>query len=93
MIDIDRALKTTMATGEVVLGVKQTLDAVNDGRAKLVILARNCPNEELMTGDLKVKVFHFEGHNKDLGTLCGKPFGVSAMAVIDKGSSNILLLC
>jgi large subunit ribosomal protein L30e len=37
-------------------------------------------------------VFRFEGNNMELGALCGKPFSVSALAVIDKGTSNILSL-
>ena len=28
----------------------------------------------------------------ELGALCGKPFSVSALVIIDKGTSNILTL-
>jgi large subunit ribosomal protein L30e len=90
MIDIGRALKSAINTGKVEFGVDQTEKAVKSGKAQIVILARNCPSEFLK--DAKVKIHVFEGNNMELGALCGKPFSVSALAVIDKVSSNILTL-
>ncbi len=90
-IDISRALKSAITTGKVEFGVEQTLKAVKDGKAQMVVLARNCPSKEL-TGDLDVKVHVYSGNNMELGALCGKPFSVSALVIIDKGSSNILTL-
>lgn len=90
-IDISRALKSAITTGKVEFGVEQTKKAVKDGKAQMVILARNCPSKEL-TGDLDVKVHVYNGNNMELGALCGKPFSVSALVIIDKGSSNILTL-
>ena len=92
MIDIGRALKSAIATGEVVFGVDQTEKAVKAGKAQLVIVARNCPSATLTSGDVGVKVFTYDGNNMELGAICGKPFSVSALAVIDKGTSNILSL-
>ena len=90
-IDISRALKSAITTGEVAFGVDQTLKAVKDGKAQMVVLARNCPSAELR-GDIGVKVHVYDGNNMELGALCGKPFSVSALVIIDKGSSNILTL-
>ena len=92
MIDIGRALKSAIATGEVAFGVDQTEKAVKAGKAQLVIVARNCPSAVLTAGDLNVKVFTYDGNNMELGAISGKPFSVSALAVIDKGTSNILSL-
>ncbi len=92
MIDLGRALKTAISTGDVSFGVDQTEKAVKSGKAQLVILARNCPSEFLNSSGLGSKVHRYEGNNMELGALCGKPFSVSALAVIDKGSSNILSL-
>ena len=91
-IDIGRELKSAIATGEVEFGVDQTEKAVKSGKAQMVIIARNCPSEVLTAGNLDVKVHVYEGNNMELGALCGKPFSVSALAVIDKGTSNILTL-
>ena len=90
-IDIGRALKSAISTGKVEFGVDQTTKAVKDGKAQMVILARNCPSAELK-GDIGVKVDVYDGNNMELGALCGKPFSVSALVIIDKGSSNILTL-
>ena len=90
-IDIGRALKSAISTGKVEFGIDQTTKAVKDGKAQMVILARNCPSAELK-GDIGVKVHVYDGNNMELGALCGKPFSVSALVIIDKGSSNILTL-
>lgn len=90
-IDIGRALKAAISTGKVEFGMEQTLKAVNAKKAQMIILARNCPSADLV-GCKDVKVHIYEGNNMELGALCGKPFSVSALAIIDKGSSNILTL-
>ena len=84
-------MKSAISTGKVEFGVDQTTKAVKDGKAQMVILARNCPSAELK-GDIGVKVHVYDGNNMELGALCGKPFSVSALVIIDKGSSNILTL-
>ena len=90
MIDIGRALKAAISTGKVEFGVDQTEKAVKAGKAQLVIVSRNCPSSTLTAGDLGVKVHVYEGNNMELGALCGKPFSVSALAVIDKGTLDAL---
>lgn len=92
MIDIGRALKSAVTTGTVEFGVDQTEKAIKSGKAKLVVVARNCPSIQLQSEDLGVKVHRYEGNNMELGALCGKPFSVSALAIIESGSSNILTL-
>jgi len=92
MVDLGRALKAAVTTGKVVFGVQQTEKAVRSGEAKLVILSQNCPSDFLISTAHGVKMHRYEGTNMELGALCGKPFSVSALAVIEKGSSNILSL-
>ncbi len=89
-IDISRALKSAITTGKVEFGVDQTLKAVKDGKAQMIVLARNCPSAELR--EATTKKYVYDGNNMELGALCGKPFSVSALVIIDKGSSNILTL-
>lgn len=91
MVDVGRALKVAESTGEIVFGVKETKKAVEEGEAQMVILSRNCPSKFLRS-DHGVKMHEFKGTNMELGALCGKPFSVSALAIVDKGSSNILSL-
>jgi large subunit ribosomal protein L30e len=92
MVDLGRALKAAVTTGRVVFGTQQTEKAVRSGEAKLVILSQNCPSDFLITTTHGVKTHRYEGTNMELGALCGKPFSVSALAVLDKGASNILSL-
>ncbi|MFA6804723.1 MAG: 50S ribosomal protein L30e [Candidatus Methanomethylophilaceae archaeon] len=91
VIDISKALKAAITTGKVEFGVDQTEKALKAGKAQMIVLARNCPSETLKT-QTDVKVHIYEGNNMELGALCGKPFSVAALAVIDKGTSNILTL-
>ena len=54
-IDISRALKSAITTGKVEFGVDQTVKAVKDGKAQMVVISRNCPSAEL-PGDIGLKV-------------------------------------
>ncbi len=92
MIDVGRALKIADSTGEVVFGERESERAVRSGEAQLIILANNYRNEFLTGGEHEVRSHVYNGNNMELGALCGKPFSVSALVVIDKGSSNILSL-
>lgn len=91
MIDEARAVKLAVDTGKVILGARQARMAVKKKLARLLVVAANCPDEELrsLAG---VKVHVFPGTNAELGAACGKPFSVSALAVVDPGESNILSL-
>jgi large subunit ribosomal protein L30e len=92
MVDMGRALKAAVTTGKVVFGASQAEKAVKNGLAKMVVVSANCPSEFLRSQVSGVPVRTFEGTNMELGALCGKPFSVSVLAVIDKGNSNILQL-
>ncbi len=90
-MDLKRALRSAISTGRVYLGAKQTNDEIRSGRAGLVVLARNCPREKLSALDRypDTNVYEYEGTNIELGSMCGKPFAVSSLAVIDPGDSGI----
>jgi len=90
MIDIGRAIKIAESTGKVVFGERETEKAVRAGKALMIILASNCKSEFLSDSSHGVKTYRYNGNNMELGAACGKPFSVSALAVLDKGSSNIL---
>ena len=89
MIDVARALKSAVQSGEVVFGLKAVRDAVKRKTARLVVLANNCPDTTVGDGSA-VKIHRYAGTNADLGAACGKPFSIAAVAVLDPGESNIL---
>ncbi|MBI5000964.1 MAG: 50S ribosomal protein L30e [Euryarchaeota archaeon] len=86
-MDVNRALRTAVTTGKVQFGLDQTRKALKSGKARMVVLSKNCP-EDIEAG--KTKVLVFQGTNMELGAVCGKPFSVSALAILDPGESGIL---
>jgi len=83
------------AAGKYVLGNKQTLKTLRNGKAKLVIIANNTPplrksEIEYYAMLAKTNVHHFSGNNVELGTACGKLFRTCVMSIIDPGDSDII---
>lgn len=93
MINIDRALRSSIKTGKVVLGSNSTVEIGSSGQAKLVICAADCPTDvRVQLESMDVPIYGFEGMGKDLGSACGKPFSVATLAVIEPGDSEIMAL-
>ncbi|XP_041531018.1 60S ribosomal protein L30-like [Microtus oregoni] len=74
---------------------KQTLKMTRQGKAKLVILANNCPalrksKIEYYALLAKTGVRHYSGNNVELGTVCGKHYRVCTLAILDPSGSNII---
>ncbi len=90
MIDVARALKAAATTGEVRYGLAQTLKAIRNGEAKLVVVSANCPAKDEIASAGAKRTLEFSGSNVELGAACGKPFAISTLAVIRPGDSNIL---
>lgn len=90
VIDLARTLKTVVATGKTKFGLEETKMAIATGAAKLIVVAENCPDRELLSGQMNIKRILYPGDNRALGAACGKPFAVSCMAVLDPGSSDIM---
>jgi large subunit ribosomal protein L30e len=93
-MDLNHALKVALETGKVRLGLAETVEAAAAKKARLVIVSRTCPDAKLREQRAvgKIPVYHFDGTAVDLGQACGKPFPISAMAILDPGSSAILTL-
>lgn len=92
-IDIERELRSAVKSGIVLIGSNETVKAVNDGSAKIVILASNCPDgvaDAVKSAGVATFVYHEP--NVELGTICGKPYPIASLAVVDPGESEILAL-
>jgi large subunit ribosomal protein L30e len=94
-MSMNQPIASAVSTGKCKIGAKSSIDAVKKGEAKLVVVAANCPKNEY--ADLQryaqlsgIKVQTFEGTSWDLGEVVGKPFMVSAIAIIEPGDSKIL---
>lgn len=91
-MDFNVSLRRAIRTGNVILGKNQALETVKEGKAKLVVVANNAPEDfrEFLDDEQKKSVYVFQGSSVQLGMACGKPFMVSALAVTDEGDSDIL---
>ncbi len=95
MADLNKDIRLAVDTGKVVLGARELMKAVNGKHAKLVIVASKGKADTV--SDVmhackvgEVKAIRFEGNSMDLGAICGKPYSVNGLAVLEAGNSNIL---
>ncbi len=87
--DISKVLRSAISTGKVHIGTRQTLEAVKNGKAQVVVVSSNCP-EQTMNGINGATIIKYPGSGVDLGVACGKPFSIAALAVLEPGESDIL---
>jgi len=95
MIDIDKAIATAVKTGKVSFGANSAIQNAKTGKAKLIILAANCPNSiredvEYYGKLSNVPLITYKGSSIDLAAVCGKPFSISALSIREPGDSEIL---
>jgi large subunit ribosomal protein L30e len=95
MIDIDKAIASAVKTGKVSFGANSALLNAKTGKAKMIVLAANCPNEvkesvAYYSKISKVPVLNFKGSSMDLANVCNKLFIISAISVREPGDSEIL---
>ncbi|EJD48019.1 60S ribosomal protein L30 [Auricularia subglabra TFB-10046 SS5] len=90
-------LALVVKSGKYSLGYKTALKQMRNGKAKLVLIAGNCP--PLRKSELeyyamlsKTSVHHFQGSNVALGTAAGKLFHVGVMTITDPGDSDLLTI-
>eukprot|EP00811_Abedinium_folium_P017847 NODE_26771_length_538_cov_3.598540.p1 GENE.NODE_26771_length_538_cov_3.598540~~NODE_26771_length_538_cov_3.598540.p1 ORF type:complete len:116 (+),score=32.15 NODE_26771_length_538_cov_3.598540:113-460(+) len=92
---INSRLQLVIKSGKYSLGYKTTMKAVRQGKAKLILIANNCPairksEIEYYSMLAKAEVHHFAGSNNELGTACGKYYRVCCLAITDPGDSDII---
>lgn len=97
MIDVDKAISAAVKTGKVSFGANAALQNAKTGKAKMIILAANCP--KMVRQDIeyycklsKIPLLVYKNSSIDLAALCGKPFIISALSIREPGDSEILKL-
>ncbi|MEZ0394666.1 MAG: 50S ribosomal protein L30e [Desulfurococcaceae archaeon] len=93
--DVGKEIVAAYRTGKVVLGTRRTTKLLLLGKVKAVVVASNAPRNVVESLKYYSKLsgttfIEFGGTNVELGTLLGKPFGVSVLGVIDPGQSRLL---
>ncbi|HIQ29989.1 MAG TPA: 50S ribosomal protein L30e [Candidatus Caldiarchaeum subterraneum] len=94
-MDLRKELQVISRTGKYIMGFRQSKLAVLNKKAKLLILARNCPDEikieaEIISKTTGIPVLKTDVSAEDMGLALRKPFGAACIAVLDPGSSSIL---
>lgn len=95
MIDVNKAIAAVVKTGKVFFGTNVALQNAKTGKAKLIVLAANCPKDikeeiEYNCRLSSVPVYMYKGVSMDLATVCNKPFVISALSIRETGDSEIL---
>lgn len=95
MKNLKKELGVAIKTGKVLLGSKEVIRALFNGKLKLIIFSKNCPEKIFekiryysilsQTSFLKVNE-----NSQELGAMCGKPFSVSTLGIVEEGESSIL---
>ncbi len=95
MIDVDKAIATAVKTGKVSFGSNAALQNAKTGKAKMIVLAANCPKD--IKEDIEhysklsgIPVITYKGASMDLAEVCKKPFIISALTIRETGDSEIL---
>ncbi len=92
---LEHALRLTLESGKVVLGHRQSLDHIKVGDIKAIIIASNARQDvkqdiDALAKESNIPVYIQKWTSLQLGTICGKPYPVSALGIISEGTSNIL---
>ena len=70
-------IKSILKKNKVLYGFRESKKALKSGKAENIIIASESIGKEQFKGPLE-----FNGNSKELGTVCGKPFNVSVIAVL-----------
>ncbi len=95
MDNISNDIRIAVDTGKVSLGYKEVVRSIEDDKAKLVIVAKKGAKEKVadilhLCKVSGIKAISYEDGSMELGAVCGKPYSVIGLAVIEQGNSKIL---
>lgn len=93
--EIDKAISIAVRSGKILFGSNTAIKSALSGRAKMIVLASNCPKSireriEQYCKLSNIPLLVYPGSSIDLGSACGKPFAVAVLTIRDPGDSNIL---
>ena len=94
-VEISKELRRAVDTGSVVFGLKQTMKSILKGSCLLAIASSNAERYgkekvEQLCKAAGVPFYKMPRTGKELGNVCGKPFGISFACVEKPGKSKIL---
>ena len=92
-----KEIRRAVDTGKVLFGSKESLYSLKHGDGQLLVVTKNAPTLDLeevkhIATLASVPVYMFGGNGLELGNVCGKPYVISTLLVIDEGKSKVLQL-
>jgi large subunit ribosomal protein L30e len=95
LADLSNDVRLAVDTGKVSLGYREVMKSVSTNTAKVVVVAEK--GKKSIVDDINhackiagIKLLSFKGGSLELGTVCGKPYSVNSLAVIEAGNSSII---
>lgn len=82
--DITQTVKTAAKEDRVIIGVNETVTALENNDVDMVILASNCPEDlrsQVADAAGDTPVHRFGRHSERLGSLCRKPFTIAVLGI------------
>lgn len=99
MADVDaaREIRRAVDTGKVIFGSKVSLKNVLLSKGKLLVIASNTPKEQLenmkhISNVSGIPIYEYEGTGLELGRICGKPFVITSLLVLEQGKSKVTMI-
>ena len=95
MVEIQREIRRSVDTGSVTFGLDETEKNVLKGNGQLIIVSDSAPRQTREKARhwsqiFNIPVFEYRGKGLDLGSICGKPFSIGTMLVLNAGKSKVL---
>jgi len=91
----NQELRNTIDTGKIIYGTKESKKECLIGEPKLLIVSSTMDlhNKDLFfyyAKLLEIKLIEYPEGSTELGSVCGKPFDISIIAVLNEGKSSLL---
>ena len=94
-MSLNDEIKKLLKTGKYHIGSKKTIKSLKLGKIKGLVIAMNSPKE--VVEDIKyyskftdASVIKYLNNSLELGAICGVPYSVCTIGIIDPGQSKIL---
>ena len=94
-VDANKEIRRAVDTGKIAFGLKECKKKLLAGIGQMVIVSKNMPKNEreslkqLANVESK-KFYEYPENGLVLGSVCGKPFVISTMLIIEEGKSKVL---
>ncbi|MEM4662479.1 MAG: 50S ribosomal protein L30e [Candidatus Diapherotrites archaeon] len=94
-MEIENEIRRAIESGKVVLGYRECEKNVLKGIGRLLIVSKRFEKKKVeklehIAEVAKIPFLSFDRSPMELGAICGKPYAVSTILVLDAGKSKIM---